>query len=48
MEAREVSERAARAEAERDTARHEVKMARLEIEAAGGGGGGGRPGIDGI
>ena len=33
--AKEVVERAVRAEAKRDTARHEVAMARLEIEEAG-------------
>ena len=36
LEAREVVERAARAMAERDAARHEVAMARLEIKVAGG------------
>ena len=36
LEAREAGEREARAEAERDTTRHEVAMARLEIQAAGG------------
>ena len=35
LEAREVVERATRAEAERDVVRHEVAMARLEIDAAG-------------
>ena len=36
METREAVERAVRAEVERDAARHEVAIARLEIEAAGG------------
>ena len=35
LEAKEVADRAARAETERDASRHEVVMARLEIEAAG-------------
>ena len=35
LEAKEASDRAARAETERDAARHEVVMARLEIKAAG-------------
>ena len=35
MEAREAIERATRDEVERDAARHEVAMARLEIDAAG-------------
>ena len=35
LEAREAVERATRAEAERDAARHEVAMARLEIYALG-------------
>ena len=35
LEAREVVERASHAEEERDVARHEVAMARLEIDAAG-------------
>ena len=35
LEAKEAADRAARAETERDAARHEVAMARLEIEAAG-------------
>ena len=35
LEAREAVERATRAEAERDVARHEVAMARLEIDEAG-------------
>ena len=35
LEAREAVERATRAEAERDAARHELAMARLEINAAG-------------
>ena len=35
LEAKEVADRAARAETERDAAPHEVAMARLEIEAAG-------------
>ena len=34
MEAREAVDRAARAEVERDTARHEVVMARLETDVA--------------
>ena len=34
LEAKESVERAARAEAERDTARHEAAMAKLEIEGA--------------
>ena len=34
LEARESTERAARAEAERDTARHEVAMAKLTTEGA--------------
>ena len=34
-EAKEVVERAVRAEAERDFARHEASMARLDAEAAG-------------
>ena len=33
LEAREVVKRATRAEAERDAARHEVAMARLDIDA---------------
>ena len=37
VEAREAAERATRAEAERDAARHEVVMARVEINAAGSG-----------
>ena len=35
LEAKEASDRASRAESERDAARHEVAMARLEIKAAG-------------
>ena len=35
LEAREAVERPTRAEAERDAARHELAMARLEIDAAG-------------
>ena len=35
LEAREAVERATRAEAERDVARHEVAMTRLEIDSAG-------------
>ena len=35
LEAKEAADRAARAKTERDAARHEVAMARLEIEAAG-------------
>ena len=35
LEAKEAADRAARAETERDVARHEVAMARLEIEATG-------------
>ena len=35
LEAREVVERATRVEAERDATRHEVAMARLEIDATG-------------
>ena len=35
LEAKEAADRAARAETERDATRHEVTMARLEIEAAG-------------
>ena len=35
VEAREAVERATRAEAERDAARHKVAMARVEINAAG-------------
>ena len=35
MEAREAAERVTRVEAERDVARHELVMARLEIDAAG-------------
>ena len=35
VEAREAVERATRAEAERDVARHEVAMARVEIDAVG-------------
>ena len=35
LEAKEAADRAARAKTERDVARHEVAMARLEIEAAG-------------
>ena len=35
LEAREVVERAACAEAKRDAARHEVAMARLEIDEVG-------------
>ena len=35
LEAREDVERATRAKAERDAARHEVAMARLEIDEAG-------------
>ena len=34
LEAKESAERAARAEAERDAARHEATMAKLEIEGA--------------
>ena len=34
MEAKESAERAARAEAERDAARHEASMAKLQIEGA--------------
>ena len=34
LEAKEYAERAAQAEAERDTARHEAAMAKLEIEGA--------------
>ena len=34
LEAKESAERAARAEAERDTARHEATMAKLETEGA--------------
>ena len=33
VEAREAAERATRAEAERDVARHEVAMARVEMDA---------------
>ena len=36
LEAREAVERTAHAEAEREAARHEVAMTRLEIEVAGG------------
>ena len=36
LEAKEAVERVVRAEAERDAARHEAAMARLEIEAASG------------
>ena len=36
LEAKEAVERVVRAEAERDAARHEASMARLEIEAASG------------
>ena len=35
LEVKEAAERATRAEAKRDVARHEVAMARLEIDAAG-------------
>ena len=35
LEAKEATDRAARAKAERDAARHETVMARLETEAAG-------------
>ena len=35
LEAREVVKRATRAEAKRDAARHEVAMARLDIDAVG-------------
>ena len=35
LEAREATERATRAEVERDVARHEVAQAPLEIDAAG-------------
>ena len=34
LEAKEAADRAARAETERDATRHEVEMARFEIEAA--------------